>query len=521
MQSNPSNDFFYQDFQNRLKVHHLGLLDQTSTLNKLIDDTIQDYQLNKNTDRTVDLIQQLQEIVESIFSKLSENLSAEENDSLTKVCRRFNEDNNIWEIRDSHIEERFPHEGVRILPTTVEKEKMSSFVETYFPFGPTKLTNRESLSPDQVNPKLSELPQEEKPVFYEPLQVIQDEQQVDQNIQNQSPEKTQNSEKVEPEQAIIEIISEELKLEIDNLLKSITAELTEHKVDNAHDLLEKLRSLPKSRTLNKKETDYYQAKLRLNQLLISDVDSQFRDCQEIIRELEDENGYTVEGVKKNFTIKYKQASGQNISLKMEGIIDVPVFNMIALIYEMEGYSLWMPFCKEGKTVKSVARASKAGYIKFNIPPPVFDRENYIYGSGFDRIKKNGSILICAKSIEGKEDVCQRYDIPIPPPGKTTRLHIEYMGGEFTPVGKDKMRMNIVCKVDLKIKFIPLSIINWIVRKAAQFLIDRLIKKATNFKGTLWEKKIQENREFYGWLEAKINEYLDGESVDQQQKVSSQ
>jgi len=59
-------------------------------------------------------------------------------------------------------------------------------------------------------------------------------------------------------------------------------------------------------------------------------------------------GYIVEGVKKNFTIKYKQAAGQNISLKMEGIVDVPIFNMIALLYEMEGYSLWMPFCKEGR-----------------------------------------------------------------------------------------------------------------------------------------------------------------------------
>jgi len=61
------------------------------------------------------------------------------------------------------------------------------------------------------------------------------------------------------------------------------------------------------------------------------------------------------------------------------------------------------------------------------------------------------------------------------------MDLEYMGGAFSPIGSDKMKINLVCKVDLKIKFIPLSLINWIVRKAAQFLIDRLVKKATNFK----------------------------------------
>ncbi len=55
-------------------------------------------------------------------------------------------------------------------------------------------------------------------------------------------------------------------------------------------------------------------------------------------------------MKKNFIIKYKAVAGEQLSLKMEGVVDVPLFNMLALIYEMEGYTSWMPFCTEAKEV---------------------------------------------------------------------------------------------------------------------------------------------------------------------------
>ncbi len=42
------------------------------------------------------------------MNKISNSMkkTTEEVDSLTNVCRRFNEDPLIWEIRDSHTDER-------------------------------------------------------------------------------------------------------------------------------------------------------------------------------------------------------------------------------------------------------------------------------------------------------------------------------------------------------------------------------------------------------------------------------
>jgi len=309
-----------------------------------------------------------------------------------------------------------------------------------------------------------------------------------------------------------------LRREIDDLVTKIKEEITEHRIDEAYKQVEKLREFSQENKLEEEDQRYYEQIIRMNQSLINDIDVYKRDCVQILKELEDEEGYITESVKKGFAIKYKSVAGQQISLRMEGEVDVPIFNMIALIYEMQGYTLWMPFCKDAKEIKHFNRASKAGWVKYNIPPPVFDREAYVYGNGFDRIKENGSILIVARSIHNDPEFCKAFNLDVPAQSKTTRMDLEYMGGSFIPLGKNKIRLSLVTKMDLKIKFLPLSLINWVVRKAATFLLDRIVKKASNLKGTLWEKKIQENREFYGWLETKIEAYLKDEGIDQEQVV---
>jgi len=38
---------------------------------------------------------------------------------------------------------------------------------------------------------------------------------------------------------------------------------------------------------------------------------------------------------------------------MEAELEVPIFNLCALIYEIELFKLWIPFCHEGYTVKLI------------------------------------------------------------------------------------------------------------------------------------------------------------------------
>ena len=114
-------------------------------------------------------------------------------------------------------------------------------------------------------------------------------------------------------------------------------------------------------------------------------------------------------------LKYKKLPGESIyALKYEAELEVSIFNLCAMIYEVDIFPKWIPFCSKAKTVKSlnswleinpiikkVKKISKAFKIAFfQIDPPfLYSREAYIKGIGVDRLEENGSILILSGSVD--------------------------------------------------------------------------------------------------------------------------
>lgn len=72
--------------------------------------------------------------------------------------------------------------------------------------------------------------------------------------------------------------------------------------------------------------------------------------------------------------------------------------LISIVYEIELYSLWFPFCKIGQNLKTIDKACKVVYLKMDVPF-ISDREVYIHGLGVNRLFKDGSIVIMARSID--------------------------------------------------------------------------------------------------------------------------
>lgn len=97
-------------------------------------------------------------------------------------------------------------------------------------------------------------------------------------------------------------------------------------------------------------------------------------------------------------IKYKAEKGESVGLKFEMEIDIPIMNLLALIYEVDLYPNWFPFLKKGVQLKLVHRAAKIAYTEMSFPPPVSNREGYFLGCGYDRLQENGSIFLTVKTI---------------------------------------------------------------------------------------------------------------------------
>ena len=100
---------------------------------------------------------------------------------------------------------------------------------------------------------------------------------------------------------------------------------------------------------------------------------------------------------------------QLLTLKLEGVIDVPLLNLLTLIYEIELWDQWVPFLNKPFEVnffpcinlklKKIDRAATVVHTDFKFPFPLAQRTANLYGIGVNRLKENGTILIIAQSID--------------------------------------------------------------------------------------------------------------------------
>jgi len=79
---------------------------------------------------------------------------------------------------------------------------------------------------------------------------------------------------------------------------------------------------------------------------------------------------------------------------------MPLYNLLAVINEVDNFPIWVPFCNGGKELSRTGRASCAAHVKIWIPPPCADREGFF--AGYAMIRKNKSILIITRSYDEDE-----------------------------------------------------------------------------------------------------------------------
>jgi hypothetical protein len=62
--------------------------------------------------------------------------------------------------------------------------------------------------------------------------------------------------------------------------------------------------------------------------------------------------------------------------------------------------------------------------------------------------------------------------------------------------RERAKVRLASKVDMKLNLLPQFILNMSARKFAFDYFKNIIKMNKNFKGSAWEKKIKENPGFY-------------------------
>lgn len=76
--------------------------------------------------------------------------------------------------------------------------------------------------------------------------------------------------------------------------------------------------------------------------------------------------------------------------------------------------------------------------------------------------------------------------------------------EYIPITKERARVRLASRVDMKLNFLPQFILNASARKFAFNYFKNIMKLNEKFKGSKWEEKVKENADFYMFFRKKID-----------------
>ena len=240
--------------------------------------------------------------------------------------------------------------------------------------------------------------------------------------------------------------------------------------------------------------------------LVREIESDFEDIKEVFRCCQDKEGWITEATGK-IMVSYKNIPGTpTYSLLTEAEIDVPMFNFITLMYEIDLYHTWVPFCKTSTAVANLSRTRKLLYQEYNVPL-IATRQACLYGYGANLLHTDGVVVIVSKSCDQNTHF---KNVKLPEIGRGKRAVVHMMGCIVRPISYEKIHATIITNFDPMIKLVPYKIMNYFSRKLAKGMFKKIIKKAKNFEGSEYQKRMNmpENREFYEFLEKSQKEYLD-------------
>jgi len=518
------NVTFKNNYYEKASAAYENPLERIQTLQDMLKDVVLDFKFNKDIIHSNELLIHLESQINDFFdSTKAHQFNEAEIDQLTELCRQINEDTNFLIIRDEAAnpkknDEQTPNQEAvfeQQQPILANNKKEKLKVNAVAENKPNEDENKDE-SPVQEEEKDQPVQEEEE----HPVKIEKEEAELSQPLQEEIVQaKAEKRESIE--KPIINIVSQEqpkedkneqIRKEFQRLLDQMLYNFNEHKLEDAYTdkaaLIEYIEKV-KQEGLDQEVQEHINKILEEQKNLLYEIDMWYQEIQTVLKELAEDDGFMEDKSKKKYRLKYKLTPDWKAVLKMDGPLDMPLFNVLSLMYEPDGFNHWVPFCKGAKLVKHLHRAAHSYWLNYGLVI-IPDRDCYCYGIGVDRLDKNGSVLLISKKIHDNPAFLEHYGIDIPKT-KSVRMDID-VAVELVPLSKDRVQMTLITTVNPGVKNVPTSILGWISRKAGSIMFEKLVKKAKNIKGTLWEKRINENREFYGWLEGKVDRFLEDHNL---------
>mmetsp|Transcript_22138 Transcript_22138/g.21841 ORF Transcript_22138/g.21841 Transcript_22138/m.21841 type:complete len:198 (+) Transcript_22138:594-1187(+) len=189
----------------------------------------------------------------------------------------------------------------------------------------------------------------------------------------------------------------------------------------------------------------------------------------------------------------------------EAELDVGIFNIVTMFYELDLYPKWLPFCQKSMCVRKLSHSRIIAMQEFGVQG-LAARQTFVYGIGADLLRSHGAVLVVSKSCDESKFF---KGVELPLDEDVGRAKINYCGFKLMPINRNKTVVKLISNFDPCLQVIPYAILNWFTRKYARGFFGKIAKLAKNFEGSEWEERLTgpENCEFYRYTARSLDEYF--------------
>lgn len=156
------------------------------------------------------------------------------------------------------------------------------------------------------------------------------------------------------------------------------------------------------------------------------------------------------------TTHYKLESNGLISVRLEGEQEnIPLFEVLSVIYEVELYKEWVPFCNGSDLLQRLTHTELLMQGSVSVPIVGVSRDAVLHAYAVDCLYEHGAIVVIGSSIDHADDVgCV---VPIPPVSSSffhDRADVKYFRAVVNVESPYSAKVCCVCCADIIIAYQP-------------------------------------------------------------------
>mmetsp|Transcript_5439 Transcript_5439/g.8929 ORF Transcript_5439/g.8929 Transcript_5439/m.8929 type:complete len:896 (+) Transcript_5439:182-2869(+) len=326
---------------------------------------------------------------------------------------------------------------------------------------------------------------------------------------------------------ILHFIDDERHLPAQQLLTSVHTRLDVHPGKAGHPTkhvsLLKRKKLKKELLAHEEEYRKIDAFLAVHRVTLDTLEKKAALFKRALDELQKNDDWIFSQTLFGVTTYYRKEADGSLSIKMEGQLhDVPIFEQLAIVREVDLHQTWAPFCTSSMTIKEMDKLDTIGWFVLGAPQLGLARDGIFRAIGCDNMAEEGSILIVGQGIDDRPDDepyaesfltegLEGLELPEKPTRMGSgRLTIRHFAATIDILSATSLETKLVANIDPNLP-LPKSLLDFIMRKMCGVVLSKLQNAAKKVDKdpvrNEHAQRMRQEHEFYkDWLLPKFEAF---------------